>query len=104
MIRYFRVGSTGLWYEGYKTIEGEFKISKERACQEMANERGIAEITAVDLEDGEPDPRSGDWAEVPAPTPPSPERTIAELADSDDALTPEESDRLVRATAKAAGL
>ncbi len=105
MKRYFRVGNDGLWYAGTKqTTAAKFKITKIQACKQMADELGVELITAVDLSDDAADPRSGDFASVPPNPTPSPERTITELADSDDALTPEESDRLIRATAKAAGL
>ena len=105
MIRYFRVGKDGLWYAGTKqTAAAKFKITRAKACKQMAEELGVASITAVDLADDAADPRSGDSAPVPAnPTPP-PERTIDELANSTDPLTAEESARLIRATAKAAGL
>ena len=98
MIRYFRVGKDGLWYAGTK------QTAAAKACKQMAEELGVASITAVDLADDAADPRSGDSAPVPPnPTPP-PERTIEELANSTDPLTAEESARLIRATAKAAGL
>lgn len=107
MKRYFRVGKDGLWYAGSKhTTAAKFNITRVKACKQMAEELGVASITAFDLKDDAADPRSGDWAEVPVPATPTPppERTIEELANSTDELTAEESARLIRATAKAAGL
>ena len=105
MRRYFRVGKDGLWYAGSKqTTAAKFNITRAKASKQMAGELGVASITAVDLADDEPDPRSGEWAEVPPTPEPPPERSIEELANSTDSLSDAETARLVRATAKAAGL